>query len=66
MRETDSVCFPAIDTAGISEIAHADAVIMSMLWVHMIAEGADPCIFNEYNTYAPTLPTYRIWKNQDF
>lgn len=36
-------------------MAHAEAVIVSVLFIHMTAKGASPFIFKEYKIYAPTL-----------
>ena len=53
--ETNWARFSEISTAGIFDIAHAEAVSVSVLLVQMIAEGACPLVFSEYRTYAPTL-----------
>ena len=38
---------PFISTAGMSDIAHAEAVIVSIVLVHITASGASPLTFNE-------------------
>jgi hypothetical protein len=47
------VCFRR--TAGMFEIAHPDAVVMSILLEHTTANGPTDFFFKLYRTYAPTL-----------
>ena len=47
ISDVESEGCPFISTAGMSDIAHAEAVIMSIILVHITASGASPLTFNE-------------------